>query len=218
MTRSEGDRHGVLQQRTAAVVLERLLVGRQAGAEGSAEFPNDYDGIVAGAPANYWTHLITQSLWVAQATMRDPAAAMSREKFDALNAAVLIACDALDGVKDGVIENPARCRFDPKTIQCSGADGPNCLTARKSKPCAGFTVPRRIREPVPSSSPAWRRAANGAGPRSPRGPRPLSIADDHYKYVVFKNPEWDFQNARLRQGSGAGRHHRWRRADATDRI
>src|ERR1041385_8053879 len=74
--------------------------GGKQGLKEAQKFPGDYDAILAGAPANYWTHLITQSIWVAQATLKDPASTLSRAKFEALHTAVLNACDAQDGVKD----------------------------------------------------------------------------------------------------------------------
>ncbi|MBI3491841.1 MAG: tannase/feruloyl esterase family alpha/beta hydrolase, partial [Acidobacteria bacterium] len=102
--------------------------GRQ-GLKEAQKFPADYDGIIAGAPANYMTHLLTHSIWVAQAAHSDPASAIPGEKFPAIHKAAVDACDALDGVKDGVIEDPARCHFDPKAVQCTGDDSPTCLTA-----------------------------------------------------------------------------------------
>src|SRR5690348_3330611 len=89
--------------------------GRQALME-AQRFPDDYDGIIAGAPANFWTHLLTQAGWDIQATMQDPAAYIPAAKLPAIEAAVLAACDALDGVKDGVLEDPAKCHFDPSQL------------------------------------------------------------------------------------------------------
>jgi feruloyl esterase len=166
--------------------------GRQGLIE-AQRYPDDYDGIVAGAPANYMSHLLTASIWVAHATLKDPASYLPQEKYAAIHTAALEACDALDGVKDGVIDDPTRCHFDPKTIQCRGADGPTCLTA------AQVEAARRIYAPAknprtgteifpglePGSELGW---AGLAG-----GPAPLSIATDYFKYVVFRNPAWDFK-------------------------
>ena len=102
--------------------------GRQGLME-AQRYPADYDGILAGAPANYMTHLSAQSLWVGLATLKDPASYIPREKYSLIHQAVLDACDGLDGVKDGVLEDPMRCRFDPKVLQCSGDDTTACLTA-----------------------------------------------------------------------------------------
>src|SRR5438034_1099568 len=72
--------------------------GRQ-GLKEAQKYPADYDGIIAGAPANFMTHLSTHALWVAQATLKDPASLIPREKYAAIHKAVLDMCDALDGVK-----------------------------------------------------------------------------------------------------------------------
>jgi feruloyl esterase len=99
--------------------------GRQALME-AQRYPGDYDGIIAGAPANYWTHLISNSVWVANA-MTDGYIPAS--KLPAIEAAAVAACDAKDGVKDGVIDNPDKCAFKPSTLLCKGADSDSCLTA-----------------------------------------------------------------------------------------
>src|SRR5205807_8521491 len=79
--------------------------GKQGLKEGQ-KFPRDYDGIIAGAPANYWTHLMAGGLWIAQAAHKNEAGFIPAAKYPLIHRAVLEACDALDGVKDGVIENP----------------------------------------------------------------------------------------------------------------
>src|SRR5580765_2117633 len=101
--------------------------GRQGLME-AQRFPADFDGIVAGAPAADMTRLLTQSIWVAQAANR-PGARLSAAQYARLHRAVLDACDARDGVTDGVLEDPTQCTFDPKTIQCeSTGGGDDCLT------------------------------------------------------------------------------------------
>jgi feruloyl esterase len=102
--------------------------GRQALME-AQRFPTDYDGIIAGAPANSWTHLFTGFLWDIQALMVDPGAYIPAGKLPAIEAAALASCDSLDGLKDGVIDDPRQCRFDPGTLLCKGAESDACLTA-----------------------------------------------------------------------------------------
>ena len=101
--------------------------GRQALME-AQRYPDDYDGLIAGAPANYWTHLLTQALWDIQATMQDPASYIPARKLPAIEAAALARCDELDGVKDGVIDDPRRCSFDPGELLCQGPESDSCLT------------------------------------------------------------------------------------------
>src|SRR6185437_12985802 len=102
--------------------------GREALME-AQRFPEDFDGILAGAPANYWTHLLTAAIGGAQALYADPSAYFSAMKLPAIHAAVLAACDASDGVKDGVINDPPRCHFDAAVLLCKGRETRTCLTA-----------------------------------------------------------------------------------------
>jgi feruloyl esterase len=93
----------------------------------ASRFPEDYDGIVAGAPAWQWANLMVAELWNSAPALTDPTA-MTAPKMTLLNNAVVQACDALDGVTDGVIDDPRKCTFDPAVLQCSGADAADCLT------------------------------------------------------------------------------------------
>src|SRR5438128_1606308 len=104
--------------------------GRQALME-AQRYPDDYDGIIAGAPANYWTHLMSAAVSGAIATLAEPASYIRSAKLPAIEAAVLAQCDAADGVKDGVIENPLACRFDPSVLLCKGEESDSCLTVHQ---------------------------------------------------------------------------------------
>jgi feruloyl esterase len=78
--------------------------------------------------------------------LKDPASHMSPPAFALLNKAVLDACDALDGVKDGLVEDPAQCRFDPRRLQCAGAgneDAAACLTAPQVAAASRIYAPAR---------------------------------------------------------------------------
>src|SRR5882672_6041906 len=101
--------------------------GRQGLME-AQKFPDDFDAIVAGAPANFQTHLHAWDLSVAVPVVNNLASALTQTKLAALSEAAVNACDAQDGVKDGLINNPRACRFDPSALLCKGADAPNCLT------------------------------------------------------------------------------------------
>ena len=101
--------------------------GRQGLVE-AARFPADFDGIVAGAPANPHVHLHAAGVQRSLELMKNNAP-LTQSKVEALHAAVMAACDSLDGVKDGIISNPEKCHFDPATLLCKGEDGPACLTA-----------------------------------------------------------------------------------------
>jgi feruloyl esterase len=168
--------------------------GGKQGLTEAQRFPADYDGIVAGAPANNWTRLMTGLMWAGRATLSDSASRIPADKFAVLNRAALNACDAEDGVTDGVIENPRSCRFDPQVVACTnGSDGAECLTAAQvdaARKIYGPAMNPRTGEALypglpPGSEPGWSAAAGG--------PAPFAIPDSHFKYVVFADPKWDFR-------------------------
>jgi len=166
--------------------------GRQAFME-AQRYPEDFDGIIAGAPGYNRTDQSFQLVSITQATHIDKASWIPPEKYPALHQAALNSCDALDGVTDGLISDPTRCRFDPAAIQCRGADGPNCLTAAQvvaaKKVYAAVNDPKTGQEIFPGLEPGSElRWAGTSG-----GPRPLGMSDDLFKFVVFQDPNWDFR-------------------------
>jgi feruloyl esterase len=174
--------------------------GRQALME-AERFPADYDGILAGAPANYWTHLLTTAIFNDQA-VSEPGSAISASKLPAIESAALAACDALDGVKDGVIENPAQCRFDPGVLLCKGAETDACLTAPQIaavRKIYGGAKTAKGEQILPGFAPGgeaeqgdWAAWITGAG----RGP---SLQDafgtNFFKYMVYNDAAWDFKTS-----------------------
>ncbi len=105
----------------------------QGGQEALMEaqrFPGDYDGIIAGDPDYDQTHHeVGAHLWMVDALLANSLTTISQDEASLIGRAVNEACDALDGVRDGVLENPRLCHFDPGVLQCTGTAGPNCLTA-----------------------------------------------------------------------------------------
>ncbi len=101
--------------------------GEQAWME-AQRYPDDYDGIVGGAPANNRTRVHISILWNFVATERASQDHIPAAKLRSLEQAVMAACDRLDGVADGIINDPSKCSFDPGSMACSGADNENCLT------------------------------------------------------------------------------------------
>jgi len=102
--------------------------GRQGLME-AQRFPEDYDGIIAGAPANYWTKVFATFIWNVQAMQAEPGSYIGANKIPAIARAVAAACDANDGVKDGLLNDPRTCHFDPKALLCKEGDADSCLTA-----------------------------------------------------------------------------------------
>jgi len=168
--------------------------GGKQGLKEAQRFPEDYDGIIAGAPANNWVHLVTSFLAVAQAVRVDPASAIPQTMYPLINSAVMTQCDLLDGVKDGVLEDPRQCRFDATVLQCTGAPGDNCLTARQV--AALKTVYAPVKNPITSQE-----LYPGLPVGSELGwadlPQPFAIGESHYKFIVFENPSWDFRTLNL---------------------
>jgi len=177
--------------------------GRQGLME-AQRFPNDYDGIVAGAPANYWTRMPAGNLFMAAATLKDEATRLPAAKLAALNKVAIAACDARDGVADGLIENPQQCAVDPGTLQCTGEETEACLTAAQvgaARAIYGPAVNRRTKEEIfpgmpPGSELTWGALAGG--------PQPFPIAVDFYKYFVFANPDWDWTTMDFDKDVAAG--------------
>jgi hypothetical protein len=176
--------------------------GREALME-AQRFPTDFHGIVAGAPANNWTHLMFKALLDERALLDDPASFIPPSKLPALQNAAVAACDALDGVKDGLIQNPRLCRFDPAVIQCKGADGPECLTAPQVETAQKIYGPaknsRTGAQITPGFSPGteavpanWQTWITGAG----AGQEALGtfFTNSFFGYMVFENPNWDFHS------------------------
>jgi feruloyl esterase len=161
--------------------------GRQ-GLKEAQRFPTDYDGIIAGAPANYWTHQMTQVLGVARAVQRGPATLIPPSKYPLIHDAALRQCDALDGVKDGLLEDPRRCAFDPAVLQCKGADGPTCLTPPQVAALKHVYAPARGVKGIEIFPGFAVGGELGWGALPP----PFGIAESHYKYIVFGDPNWNF--------------------------
>ena len=170
--------------------------GRQ-GFQEAQRYPQDFDGIIAGAPAYTWTDMSLKLVSVAQATLNDPASMIPPSKYPVLHQAVLEACDALDGVKDGLINDPTRCHFDPNVTECKGADGPSCLTTAQVEAAkriyGALKDPKTGKEISPGLEPGSELLWAGQA----AGPKPFGVSDDLFKYVVFQDPNWDFRTLDL---------------------
>ncbi len=161
--------------------------GRQAIAE-AQRFPGDYDGIVAGDPDFYATHIQAAQLFIGQATHASEVSYIPPANYAALHKAALDACDALDGVKDAVIEDPTRCKFDPGVIACTGASAPTCLTPEQVE-----TAKKTYAGTHAGKSTLWGlEPGSESGWASLSGPQPLGLAVDTYQYLVFNDPKWDY--------------------------
>ena len=110
------------------------------------KYPADYNGVVVGGHAAHLTRQIFGQLWLWMAAHPNGVAVLPASKLTVIHHAVLNKCDMLDGVKDGLLEDPMKCTFDPKEIACKAGDEANCLTAAQveavQKIYAGPTNPR----------------------------------------------------------------------------
>jgi feruloyl esterase len=93
-------------------------------------YPDDFDGVIAAAPANYYTPLLAYQAWLAKSNAdASGAPILTADKLPVLHNAVVAACDQRDGLTDGQLDDPRTCKFDPVALRCEGADQPDCLTA-----------------------------------------------------------------------------------------
>jgi len=158
------------------------------------KYPSDYDGIVVGGHAAHLTRQIFGQLWLWQATHPNGVAILPAPKLSVIHQAVLQKCDALDGVRDGLLENPTRCTFDPKEIECRSGDGPNCLTAAQvsaaQKIYTGPVNPRtneRIWPPLYRGSELdWNFFSEADSP--------IGIATSALR-LIKSDPAWDFRTS-----------------------
>jgi len=177
--------------------------GREALME-AQRFPEDYDGIIAGAPANNWTHLLTTALYDTQALTLDPEDYIPSSKLPAIQAAVLAECDAADGVKDGVINDPRSCHFKPATMICQGAETDQCLTAKQTHSLEVLYAGSRDasgKEIFPGYLPG---SEDGPGGWSlwVTGPAPLKsaisgLAKGYFADMVYERADWDLKSASI---------------------
>jgi feruloyl esterase len=177
----------------------RFSVMDECGGGGSRDvmaivqrFPADLDAAVAVNFTNYGTRHGIAQMWLYDATHRSPANFIPAAKLPLIHRAVLDACDLLDGVKDGVLENPKQCNFDPAVLRCTGPDGPTCLTTGQ------VDAVRQIYE-----MPRHARTKEGIyGPMEPGSelgwddmigkPDPYAYSLSFYRYMVFKDPDWTY--------------------------
>ncbi len=157
------------------------------------KYPADYNGVVVGGHAAHLTRQIFGQLWLWQAAHPNGEVILPAATLSVLHEAVLAKCDLLDGVKDGLLEDPRRCRFDPKEIECRSASGSRCLTKAQveaaRKIYAGPINPRtneRVWSPLYRGSELdWSFFTESASP--------IAIATLTLRDVILKDPSWDYR-------------------------
>ena len=163
----------------------------------SAEYyPNDFDGLVIGDPANPMTRLQAGGFWASLALNKDEASFITQDKWNMIHKAVLDECDAKDGLKDGLVTDWRVCKFNPDTLLCKNGDAADCLTAPQiealRKVDAGAKNPR-TGEPVYPGYPMG--IAMLPGPVAGKG-HPDQNGIITYQ-ALFQDPNWDYHTVNL---------------------
>jgi pimeloyl-ACP methyl ester carboxylesterase len=172
--------------------------GRQGLME-AQRYPDDYDGIVAGSPALDGTGTLPAWAWDQQIIRAAPDGVKLKGKSELIEKAVLAACDAIDGIKDGVIDDPRQCHFKPESLQCKNGDADDCLTATqvgvldKLYAGPGGTIGDSVYyglEPGGQSGlNAWQSIYDGWFGKSGQ----YNYTEQFYRYLIYGNPDWRFQ-------------------------
>jgi feruloyl esterase len=165
--------------------------GRQAMKE-AQRFPADFDGIIAGAPGLDWTGRAAQAVRVAKALEKTESARVSPTQAQLLHRAVVQSCDALDGLEDGLIADPQRCKFDPGVLQCKSPGQAGCLTSAEVETArliySSAKNPKTGREIAGlarGSELGWTQMGWTASARA--------TGLDQFRFIVFNDPAWDIQ-------------------------
>jgi feruloyl esterase len=175
--------------------------GRQ-GLVAAHRFSDDYDGIIARAPAIRTSRL--PGLRIEQAAT-DPIEPLTPGKLKSLTEAAIAACDAADGVRDRTVTDPEACMFDPGVLACSSGDGPDCLTPHQ------VTLVRQIYRSIQDPR-SGERLSSGLLPTSEVGwlpppfvPEMARMATNYFQHVVFKDPTWEPSRLNLDAALARGR-------------
>jgi feruloyl esterase len=166
------------------------------GLEGLIEakrYPADYNGIVSGAPPNPIINFNAVQLWPTWLINQDPKRMIPKEKYAMLHQAALKACGSPVGLKQGLVEAPDQCQFDPVVLQCKADDAPDCLTAPQvylmQQIYAGAVNPRTKEKIFPGP-------ARGAELEMPNmaGTNPQPLALGMFQYMALQNPDWSLKD------------------------
>ena len=191
--------------------------GREALME-AQRFPDDYDGILAGAPANNWVHMLAAGVSLAKITTLNPSAYISSMKLPAINRASLAACDAQDGLKDGIVSDPAHCNFDPAVLLCKGTEDVSCLTAPQVGSLRAFYGGGHDasgKEIFPGllpgdENPIWHDWILGNAPSG------SNYVAGYFRYMVYSDPAWQPLTANPAEALKLAAERTGKDVDATD--
>ena len=166
-------------------------------------YPGDFDGLVVGDPAHNWTSVYAGAhLWYALATLDDPDSYIPPEKVAILGDAVTAACDTIDGIEDGVIDDPRACSFDPAALTChAGQDQSACLAPKQLQAIKDIwrgpvTVAGDVLYPglVPGGEAGPGGWSSWVTDQEPYAGTHWRAAEGFMKHMVFDDPDWDFRS------------------------
>ena len=192
--------------------------GREALME-AQRFPGDYDGLLAGAPANNWATMLGGGLAGLEETNLDPAGVIPDLKLPAIERASLAACDRLDGVKDGIVSDPEKCRFEPAVLLCKHGDSLDCLTAPQVASLrhiyeGGTASNGEVIFPgfLPGDEDGWDPWIIGTGPLNSSG---AQYVRNYFSYMVANDPKFNILAAPIDGSLADARAKTSRDLDAT---
>ena len=169
--------------------------GGREGLMEAQRYPEDFDGYVIGAPVLFLTGLQSKSVWNYQLAGTGPGA-IKGPKLATLSKAFYDKCDALDGLKDGLVENPLKCDFDPARdlAKCSGdADNQDCFTS------AQIAALKKVYEGPRDSN--GKQLFPGMPPGGDGGvTNGFQLADSFMKFMAFDQapgPAWDYHSFKI---------------------
>ena len=165
--------------------------GRQGMME-AQRYPDDFDAIIAGAPVYNMVHLNVSQTALQVHMLKNPERIVPQSKVTLVANAAVAACDAGDGVKDNIINDPRACKFDPGTLACKAGDAADCLTAGE------VASARQLYAPVKTKSGEIVYPGRSAGVESgwaariPVAGKPVNpLWGDMPRFVGHRDANWD---------------------------
>ena len=175
---------------------EGCSTGGRQGLMSAQRYPEDFDGIIAGAPAYNQIYISAWRMRLLMTALKSPQYALPSEKLKLLNDAVLDQCDGNDGVKDRLIENPPGCHFDPGTLKCSGSETASCLTPQQLETVnIAYTDLRKSTGELLYPRLAFGGELGWRLPADATAPGAMDI--DIFRYMANQDPVWDWRKFEL---------------------
>jgi len=172
---------------------EGCSTGGRQGLMSAQRYPEDFDGIIAGAPAYNQIYISAWRMRLLMTALKSPQHALLAEKLKLINDAVLDKCDSNDGVKDRLIEDPRNCNFDPSVFKCNGTETTSCLTSQQLETVnTAYTDMRKSTGEL-----LYPRLPFGGelGWRLPADATASGAMDiDIFRYIANQDPAWNWRS------------------------